>query len=140
MIRVLLADDHKLVRDGLRLLLQRAEEIELVGEARDGQQAIDLAEQQKPDVVLMDVAMPGMNGLRAVELVRALVPDVHIVVLSMYSDEKLVREALRKGANGYVLKHSSYTDLLPAIRAVYEGKSYFSREVSEIVSGGEFKS
>ncbi|MBI4788437.1 MAG: response regulator transcription factor [Chloroflexi bacterium] len=130
MIRVLIADDHQLVRKGLVTLLSKVEGIQVVGEASNGLRAVEMAASLLPDVVLLDMAMPGLNGLRAVELIRAKAPNTQIVVLSMYSDETLVRDALGKGARGYVLKHSSHTDLVHAIRAVSEGKTFLSREIS----------
>jgi two-component system, NarL family, response regulator NreC len=133
MIRVLIADDHQLVRKSLRLLLAKVDGIEIVGEAQDGRRAIELAESLSPDVILMDTAMPVLNGLRAAEQIRALYPSIRIVMVSMYSDEMLVREAFRKGASAYVLKNSSHTDLVPAIRAVYEQKRFLSREISEAI-------
>ncbi len=133
MIRVLIADDHQLARSSLQALLNRAEDIEVVGEARDGQQAVELAEQVKPDVILMDMAMPGLSGLRAVEQVQTLNPRPQVVIISMYSDDGLVRDALQKGARGYLLKHSTYTELVQAVRVVYSGEKFFSPEVSEQV-------
>ena len=133
MIRVLIADDHRLVRKTLEALLDNADGIQIVGQASNGQQAVELARTLTPDVVLMDMAMPGLNGLRAIEQIRALDARIHLVMLSMYSDEALVRDALRKGARAYVLKHDSYTDLVPAIRRVASGGTFFSHEVSELV-------
>ena len=136
MIRVLIADDHQLVRRGLLALLDKADGIEVIGEAANGQQAVELAASLSPDVVLMDMAMPGLNGLRAIEQIKSSVPKAQVVILSMFSDETLVRDALRRGARAYVLKHSSYTDLGHAIRAVYDGRTFFSREITELFPDG----
>ncbi len=133
MIRVLIADDHTLVRQTLRALLEHSAGIEIVGEASNGRQAVELVKELEPDVVLMDMAMPGLNGLRAVEQIRAGDSRVRVVMLSMYSDEALVREALRKGAHAYLLKHDSYSDLLRAIQTVAAGGTFFSREISEMI-------
>lgn len=133
MIRVLLADDHHLVRTGIRALLEKAGDIEVVGEAVDGQEAAELAERLAPDVLLIDIAMPRLNGIQAIERVRALGLETQIVILSMHSDQTLVRRALQYGARGYLLKRSVSEELLLAVRAASQGKIYLSPAVSEIV-------
>lgn len=135
MIRVLIADDHQLMRQGLRALLEKATDIEVVGEARDGQEAIDLAKSLSPDVLLMDIAMPILDGLRATERIHSQQDNTKVVILSMYSDETLVRQALRNGAKGYLIKNGSRDQLVSAIRSVNEGETYFSPTVSELLSG-----
>ena len=137
MIRVLIADDHQLARKALQALLQRADDIEIVGEARDGQQAVELAQRVHPDIVLMDMAMPGLSGLRAVEQMQALHPRPQVVIISMYSDEGLVRDALHKGARGYLLKQSTFTELVQAIRAVHSGKTFLGSEVADFTRNSD---
>ena len=129
-IRVIVADDHHLVRQGIRALLEKADDIEVVGEAADGQEAVELVERLAPDVLVMDIAMPRLSGTQAVERVRALGVVTQVVILSMYSDEILVRQALRKGAKGYLLKRSVTEELLLAIRAASRGEIYLSPAVS----------
>jgi DNA-binding NarL/FixJ family response regulator len=133
MIRVLLADDHHLVRTGIRALLEKADDIQVVGEAVDGQEAIELAERLVPDVLLIDIAMPRLNGIQATERVRALGLGTQVVILSMHSDQTLVRRALQYGARGYLLKRSVTEELLLAVRAAGRGEIYLSPAVSEIV-------
>lgn len=130
-IRVLIADDHTVLRDTLRLLLEMNGEVEVIGEAADGRQAIDMAEQLKPDVVLMDTAMPGLNGIEATAQIRKRLPKVKVLVLSGYGHEDQVRAALRAGASGYVLKSSSSEELLLAIRTVNQSNTYLSQALAE---------
>jgi DNA-binding NarL/FixJ family response regulator len=130
MIRVLIAEDHHLVRQGIRALLEKAEDMQVVGEAKDGQEAVEMAEHLTPDVVVMDLAMPRMNGNLATERIRALRLNCQVVILSMYSDETLVRQALRSGAKGYLLKHSVTEELLLAVRAACRGETFLSSAVS----------
>lgn len=130
MIRVLIAEDHHLVRQGIRALLEKAGDMEIVGEAQDGQDAIEKAERLAPDVVVMDLSMPRLNGNQATERIRALRLPTQVVILSMYSDETLVRQALRAGARGYLLKHSVAEELLLAVRAACRGETYLSSAVS----------
>jgi len=119
------------LRDTLRLLLEMNGEVEVVGEAADGRQAIDLAEQLKPDVVLMDTAMPGLNGIEATAQIRKRMPRTKILILSGYGHEDQVRNALRAGASGYVLKSSSSEELLLAIRTVNQSNTYLSQALAE---------
>lgn len=132
-IRVLLADNHTLVRAGLRALLQSLESIEVVAEAEDGREALRLVETHQPDVVLMDVAMPGMNGLEATARVLKDFPAVHVIILSMHANEEYVLQALRAGAVGYVLKDSGVSELELALKAVSRGETYLSPAVSKHV-------
>ena len=123
-IRVLLAEDHETVRHGLRLLLETREDIEVVGEAPNGVVAVDLAKTVKPDVAVLDVSMPEMNGLAATRAIKAATPEVGIVTLTRHGDDAYVQELLGAGASGYVLKQSTVDELLRAIRAVAAGDRY----------------
>jgi DNA-binding NarL/FixJ family response regulator len=132
-IRILLADDHNILRRGLRLLLERQPGFEVVGEASDGRQAVERSEVMKPDVLVLDIAMPNMSGIEAAQRISALLPHAAIVILSMHSDEGYVLRALKAGAKGYVLKDSAENDLIEAIKAVSGGKAFFSPEISNIL-------
>lgn len=133
MIRILLVEDHSMVRAGLRALLERANDIHIVGEASNGQEAIDMTVELKPDVLVMDIMMPRLNGIQAAEQIRDMKLPVNILLLSMYSDEGLVHQALRSGVKGYVLKTSVSEELLWAIHAVARGETYLSTVISSIV-------
>jgi len=132
-IRVLLADDHHLVRKGIRSLLEKADDIEVIGEAGDGQEALDLVDQLLPDVLVLDVAMPRLDGMQAVERLCASDLATRTVILSMYADKTLVRQALRSGACGYLLKRSVTEELLLAIRAANRGDLYLSPAISRSI-------
>ena len=132
-IRVLLADDHTLVRAGVRGLLQGLEGIEVAGEAGEGQEALRLAEALHPDVVLLDVGMPGLNGLEVAGRLAALDPSVRVLILSMHTSEEYVLRALRAGCSGYLLKGSAVSELEVAVRAVARGETYLSPAVSKRV-------
>lgn len=133
MIRVLIADDHNLVREGIRVLLEKAEDLEVVGEAVDGQEAVDLAQRLAPDVLVMDIAMPQLNGIQAAEQLSGHSCNTRIVILSMYSDDLLVREALKHGVKGFLPKGSVSQELLLAIRAANRGAVYLSPAISNTV-------
>lgn len=124
MINVLIADDHQLVRQGLQVLLEGAEDIEIVGQARDGVEAIAFAQALAPDVVLMDINMPYLDGLEATERIRALQLGTHVLIVSAYLEETQLQEARQRGASGYVLKESSGDQLLYAIRQVHAHHSF----------------
>ncbi len=128
-IRILLADDHKLVRQGFRLILVSQEDMDVVGETANGREAVELAKTLKPDVVIMDVTMPELNGIEATRRIREISPHIRVLALSVHRDSVYVREIIRAGAEGYLLKESADTDLLAAVRAVAEGQSYLSPEV-----------
>ncbi len=130
MIRVLIAEDHHLVRQGIRALLEKAEDIKVIGEAKDGQEAVELAEQLSPDVIIMDLSMPRLNGNQATERIRAQHLPCQVVILSMYSDDTLVKQALRSGVKGYLLKQSVTEELLLAVRAACRGETFLSSAVS----------
>ncbi|MBL8113300.1 MAG: response regulator transcription factor [Acidobacteria bacterium] len=120
-IRVVLADDHALLRDGLRALLARAEDIEVVGEASDGREAIAVCERLSPDVIVLDIAMPGLGGLEAATEIRKSQPSVKVLVLTQYEDREYVRRFLKIGISGYVLKRAAASDLTSAIRSASRG-------------------
>ncbi len=134
MISVLIADDHKLMREGLKALLATLKDIQVVGEARDGLEAVESALRLHPDVVLMDVSMPDVNGVKATQQIRDLDENVKVLVVSGYADELLLRQALRSGANGYILKSAGPAELATAIRSVQRGEVYFSPDVFGILS------
>jgi len=131
--RILLADDHVVMRSGLRLLLERQPGLEVVGEAADGREAVDLAAALKPDVVVMDIAMPRLNGVEATRQIVARNPATSVVILSMHSDESYVLRSLKAGAKAYLLKDSAESDLISAISAVTSGASFFSPGVRKIL-------
>ncbi len=132
-VRILLADDHTVMRNGLRLLLERQTNLQVIGEAADGRQAVALSESANPDVVIMDIAMPNLNGIEATRQIVNRSPRVAIAILSMHSDESYVIRALKAGARAYLLKDSAEADLLAAVRALTEGKSFFSPAISKIL-------
>ena len=133
-VRILLADDHTVMRAGLRALLERQPNLEVVGEAEDGRQSVQLASSHVPDVVVMDIAMPNLNGVEATRRMVSKQPTISVVILSMYSDESYVMRALEAGARAYLLKDSAVTDLIRAIEAVSQGKSFFSPKISRILA------
>ena len=132
-IRILLADDHAVVRQGFKMILSAQTDMEIVGEAGNGREAVELAEKLRPDVVVMDVAMPELNGIEATRRLGSSVPHTRVVALSMHKDSVYVREILRAGARGYLLKDSVAADLVSAIRAVANGEGYISPAVSNAV-------
>jgi two-component system response regulator NreC len=132
-VRILLADDHTVMRAGLRLLLERHENFEVIGEAADGRAAVEIAAAQKPDVVVMDVAMPHLNGVEAARQILNRNSDIAIVMLSMHSDESYVLRSLKAGARAYLLKDSAEADLIAAIQAIIEGRSFFSPGVRALL-------
>jgi DNA-binding NarL/FixJ family response regulator len=133
--RVLIVDDHALLREGLRALLKTAPDIEVVGEAADGQQAIEACSRLEPDVVLMDIAMPGLGGLEATLEIRKLVPRTRVLVLSQYDDREYVARFLKAGVAGYVLKQAAGSDLISAIRSVARGGLVLDPAVARHVVG-----
>jgi DNA-binding NarL/FixJ family response regulator len=133
MIKILLADDHALVRHGFRMILAAQPDMEIAGEAGNGREAVELAQKLKPDVVVMDVAMPELNGIEATRRIIELAPRARVLALSMHKDAVYVREILRAGARGYLLKDSADADLLAAVRAVAKGEGYLSPGVSDAV-------
>ena len=135
-IRVLLVDDHTIMREGLRLLLEKMPEVEVVAEADDGFQAINLAKSLVPDVVVMDVGMPELNGVEATSVILADNPDIKVIALSVYSDRQYILGMLKAGASGYVLKAAAGEELFRAIEAVTKNKKYISTQVADVVIDG----
>ena len=131
--RVLLADDHVLIRAGLRMVVDAQPDLTVVGEAGDGREAVSMAETLKPDVAVMDIGMPVLNGIEAARQIHEKLPEAHIVMLSMHSDEGYVLRALKAGAKAYLLKDSAEADLARAIRAAADGKSFFSPSVGRVL-------
>lgn len=132
-LRVLLADDHAILREGVRLVLEAQPDIVVVGEARDGEETLVLAHRLRPDVVVMDIAMPGLNGLDATARVVDEFPHTRVIILSMHADEEYVRQALRAGASGYLLKNAAPEELELAIQAVMRGEIWLSSVISRVV-------
>ena len=133
MIRVLLADDHTIVRQGVRMCLEAMGDISVVAEAADGQEAVQLASQLRPDVAVVDLTMPRLNGVDAIRQIRRDLPSVEVVVLSVHDSEAYVVQALRAGAAGYVLKRNAATELAAAIRAAHEGQAYLHPSIARRV-------
>jgi two-component system response regulator NreC len=132
-IRILLADDHTMVRDGLRALLEPQPDFAIIAEAADGRECVRRAEENAPDVVMMDIAMPAMNGIEATRRIIAANPAIGVVILSMHQDESYVLQSLNAGAKGYLLKDSPREDILEAIRSVAAGRAFLSRKVSRLL-------
>lgn len=132
-IRILLADDHTIVRDGLRALLEKQPDMTVSGEASDGREAVQFAEENAPDIVVMDIAMPNMNGIEATRRIVAMRPATGVVILSMHQDESYVLRSLKAGARGYLLKDSVRGDVVEAIRSVAQGRSFLTRKVSRLM-------
>ena len=132
-IRILLADDHTVMRDGLRALLERQPDMAVVAEAADGRECVRLAEEQAPDVVIMDIGMPNMNGIEATRRITSEHPRVAVVILSMHQDESYVLRALKAGAKGYLLKDSLRAEVIEAIRMVAQGRSFLTRKIGRML-------
>jgi two-component system, NarL family, response regulator NreC len=133
-VRIMLADDHNVMRRGLRLLLERQPGFTVISEVSDGRQAVEQAQAMKPDVVVLDIAMPNLSGIEAADRISQMLPRTAIVILSMHADEAYVLRALKAGARGYLLKDSAESDLIQAIKAASEGKAFFSPEISRILA------
>jgi DNA-binding NarL/FixJ family response regulator len=133
MIKVLLADDHAVVRDGLRVLLEAQSDISVVENAANGRQAVRLALQLHPDVVVMDIAMPELNGIEATQQIHDASPSTQVLILSMHSTTEHIFRALRAGARGYLLKDSAGTEVVDAVRAVHAGRRYLSQKIASTV-------
>jgi len=129
-IHVMLADDHTLVRAGIRALLEKLPGVKVVGEAGDGREVLNQVKAQRPDVVLMDIAMPGLNGLETAERMARSFPDVRVIILSMHNNEEYVLRSIKAGASGYLLKKAATAELETALHRVADGEIYLSREIS----------
>ena len=132
-IRIIIADDHQIVRQGLRVLIEKEPDMEVVGEAEDGQATVSLAKELHPHIVLMDIKMPDLNGIEATRQILTDMPDVKIIALSMYPDQRFVMNMLKSGARGYLLKESAFEELAQAIRLVMANKTYLCPLVTEVV-------
>lgn len=132
-IRIIIADDHQIVRQGLRVLIEKEPDMEVVGEAEDGQTTVSLTKKLHPHVVLMDIKMPDLNGIEATRQILSELPDVKIIALSMYPDQRFVMNMLKSGARGYLLKDSAFEELAQAIRLVMANKTYLCPLVTEVV-------
>jgi DNA-binding NarL/FixJ family response regulator len=135
MLHLLVADDHGIVRSGLKMLIERQDGMRVVAEAEDGVEAVDAALRERPDVAILDVAMPRMTGLQAAREIKAHCPDTSVVLLSMYDDERYVSDALSAGASGYVLKRQADAELIEAIRSVASGGSFLSASIEDVEVG-----
>ncbi|HKJ67887.1 MAG TPA: response regulator transcription factor [bacterium] len=132
-IKLLLADDHEIILEGLHTLLSKEPDLEVVGEVKDGRQAVKAAQELEPDIVIMDITMPSLNGIEATRQMVEDLPDIKILVLSMHMGREYVAEALEAGASGYLLKDCAFQELIKAIRAVSNGKVYLSQEITSLV-------
>lgn len=130
-ITVFLADDHAVMRDGLRLFLESQEDLRVVGEARDGREAVRLVAQLRPQVVIMDISMPQLNGIEATRQIRETCPETRVIILSMYSTSDHVSRALQAGARGYLLKAAGGIEVVQAVRAVHAGERYLSKKIAD---------
>lgn len=136
MLRILLVDDHEIVREGVKLLVNSQRDLKVVGEAENGEIAIEKTRELNPDIILMDVSMPELNGMKATKRIRENFPEVKILTLTRHSDDGYLQQLIQAGANGYVLKQSAPTELLNAIRAVGAGNAYLDTTLTEKVMGG----
>src|SRR5579864_3680233 len=134
LVRILIADDHALIRSGLRTLLAHEPSFEVVAEASDGQEALEAAQRELPHVAILDIGMPNLNGIEAARRISASLRNIQLVMLTVYSDEGYLLNALRAGARGYVLKSSAESEIVDAVRAVSQGKAFFSPKVSRILA------
>jgi len=134
-IRILLADDHQIMREGLKALLEKHSSMEVIAEAENGIQTLEIARREKPDVIIMDIAMPDINGIEATRQLKSEMKDIKIVALSMHSDRRFVTETLKAGASAYVLKQSAFEDLEKAIKTVMVNRTFLSADILETVVG-----
>ena len=130
MITVILVDDHAILRDGLRYLLEREADIQIIATAANGQEAVEQAKENCPDVVLMDISMPVMNGIEATQQIRKVCKNTKVAILSMYHTSEYLQRALKAGAQGYLLKDSAGSEVIEAIHTLHAGKSYFSQKIA----------
>ena len=134
-VRILLADDHRIMREGLKALLEKHSSMEVIAEAENGIEALKIARREKPDVIIMDIAMPDINGIEATRRLKSEMTDIKIVALSMHSDRRFVTEILKAGASAYVLKQSAFEDLEKAIKTVMVNRTFLSADILETVVG-----
>ena len=132
-IKVIIADDHKIMRDGLKSMLEKQRDIEIIAEASDGRTTVELAIKLKPDVIIMDVAMPDMNGIEATRQIIEKSPKIKVIALSMHSDKQFILEMLNAGASGYLLKDCAFHELINAIHSVASNRSYLSPEIADVM-------
>lgn len=132
-MRLLIADDHSVVRDGIRSVLKSSPEYRIVAEAEDGEQAVTLAQRHRPDVIVMDISMPRLNGIEATALIKKQNPDIKVVILTVHEDEEYVYQILRAGASGYVLKSAGKREIFAAIKSAISGERFFSPGISNII-------
>ncbi|MFN2196224.1 MAG: response regulator [Anaerolineales bacterium] len=132
-IRILIADDHGVMRAGLRAMLEGESSVEVVGEATNGEEVLDLARQLQPDIILLDIGMPGMDGIEATRRITKLTPPIKVLILSVYEDESLLREAIRVGASGYIVKRAAGDELIDAIQAVSKGYMYIHPAITRML-------
>lgn len=132
-IRILLADDHKIVREGLKVLLENQSDMEVIAEAENGRTTAQMVQELLPDVVIMDISMPDMNGIEATRQITATAPNVKILALSLHSNRRFVVEMLKAGASGYLLKNHAATELIEAIRAVAANRTYLNHETADLI-------
>jgi len=137
--RILIADDHDVVRSGLRALLRTSPDFAIVGEAVDGEEAVRMTEKAKPDVVIMDISMPNLDGIAATKVIKGRFPDVKVVILTVHQDEEYAYQILRAGASGYVLKNAGKKDIFKAISSAMSGERFFSPGISDIIVEGFIK-
>jgi DNA-binding NarL/FixJ family response regulator len=141
-IKIAIADDHEIFRDGFKLLLKNQKELELVGEAENGKELLEVARVQQPDVIITDIKMPEMDGIEACKQIRKRFPDMKVIALSMFNDDNLIVDMLEAGARGYLLKNTNKTELLQATKAVYEGSSYYcmatSAKLTKMIAESKF--
>ncbi|HAD80930.1 MAG: DNA-binding response regulator [Candidatus Edwardsbacteria bacterium RIFOXYD12_FULL_50_11] len=132
-LKIIIADDHKIVREGLKTLLEKQSGIKVVAETSDGLAVVKLAQEHLPDLVIMDITMPGLNGIGATRRVKEICPAAKIMILSMHADRRYVMEALKAGAMGYLLKDSAFEELIQAIKSIVKGKIYLSSDITDVL-------
>ncbi len=135
-IRILIADDHSVVRSGIRMVLQSSPEFTVIAEAEDGEEAVELAAKHKPDVVVMDISMPQLNGIEATAKMKQTDPEIKVIILTVHADEEYVFQILRAGASGYVLKSAGKKEIFAAVRSAVSGERFFSPGISNLIIDG----
>jgi DNA-binding NarL/FixJ family response regulator len=133
-VKVLIVDDDALIRESLKLLLDMEEDIEVVGTASNGQEAFDICKEERPDVVLMDIRMPVMDGVLGTKLIKGSLKDVKVMILTTFKDDEYIREAIKNGAEGYILKNQSSDSIIDCLRAVYKGNAVFQKDIADALT------